>query len=111
MICVVDPFPLHLFPANFSAVIPIARHHRTLCPMGPNHGDLFGGCAFRHKNFAANPGPGRIGGDAVACVAAAVLHHPLHSQLFAVGHEHSGPSVLIRQCGHEIIHLQKHILI
>ena len=73
MICVVDAFALHLFPANIRAVIPASGNHRTLRAVGQDHIDLLWGRPLPEQIFRNECCFGGIGGDAVPGIAAAVL--------------------------------------
>ena len=111
MICVVDAFALHLFPANIRAVIPASGNHRTLRAVGQDHIDLLWGRPFRNKYFAMNACFGGIGGDAVPGIAAAVLNHRINTDLLAVRHQYGGAPVFVGERRHKIIHFQQNIFV
>ena len=79
--------------------------------VGLDHGDFTGGGALRHIDVALDAAAAAVGGHAVAGVAAAVLHHAVHADGLAVGHQYCSAPVLIGQGGHKIVHLQQHVFI
>ena len=111
MVRVIDALPLDLFAANVRAVVARPWHDGTYSAVGADHIDLLGARPLGNENFAADPGPGAVGGDGVARVAAGILHDLLNTDRFAVRNQGGGSAVLKGQRRHKIVHFEQHVLV
>ena len=111
VVCVVHALPLHLLPAHVRAVVTAARDNGAYCAVSPDRVDLLGARPLRDEDLAADPRLGAVGRHGVTRVAAGILHDVLHADGLAVGDQHRCAPVLEGQRRHEIVHLEKHVLI
>ena len=111
MVGVILPLFGHPRAAHVGAVIARAGDDVHPRAVRADHVDLLWGSPLGDEYLAVDAHAAAVGGDAVARVAAGILHDGINADRLAVRDEHRRAAVFKRERGHIIIHFQQEVIV